>query len=96
MLATILMNNKFYLQFNDAMIIRVCCVWKCAKEFVGNKRFGWAVPRMLSVATGPNVLQRLIIFKVSLKIGVIKGLIQVENLAERGPLATVGGAPAVA
>jgi len=51
---------------------------------------------MLSVATGPNVLQRLIIFKVSLKIGVIKGLIQVENLAERGPLATVGGAPAVA
>jgi len=30
----------------------------------------------------------------SLKIGVTKGLIQVDNLAERGPLATVGGPPA--
>ena len=29
----------------------------------------------------------------SLKIGITKGLIQVDNLAERGPLATVGGPP---
>jgi len=41
---------------------------------------------MLSVATGPAAFDYI----QSIKSDVTKGLIQVGNLAERGPLATVG------
>jgi len=65
-------------------------VWKCAKEFVGHKKFWWAEPANALRRNGIECAGAFDYIQ-SIKSGVTKGLIQVGNLAERGPLATVGG-----
>ena len=49
------------MEFNDAMIL---CIEMCQRVCAEQKNWGWQCPRMLSVATGPNGLQCLIVFKL--------------------------------
>jgi len=72
------------------MIMIMSCIEMCQRVCGEQKKFWWAV--------SPNALRRNGIectaafdYTQSTKSGVTKGLIQVGNLAERGPLATVGG-----
>ena len=51
------------IEFNDAIIMIMLCV-EMRQRLREEKNLGGQCPRILSVATGPNVLQGLIIFKV--------------------------------
>jgi len=52
------------IELNGAMIMIILCIEMCQRFCEGQKYLGGQCPRMLSVATGPNVLLCLIKFKV--------------------------------